>query len=163
MKEKSVTFEVAKLARKKDFPQNLFNTSWYNELGHINGRTDLNKKGESFTQAYPDEESRYGIAIKLEHQREFKLDSYSAPTQSLLQKWLREKHSTHIEILLEEDAPYDKFYYGVMVVGKYFALSYDDNRFNTYEEALEASLLEALNLIDKPINKSEVLKQEAEK
>ena len=73
--------------------------------------------------------------------------SCTIPTQAMLQKWLREEHNIHIEILLEEDAPYNKFYYRIMKIGKYFTLSHDDIYCKTYEEALEAGLLEALNLI----------------
>ena len=69
-----------------------------------------------------------------------------APTQSLLQKWLREKHKLHIEILLSENAPYDTYYSRVSEIGKYFTTAHDDF-YGTYEEALEKGLQEALKLI----------------
>lgn len=72
---------------------------------------------------------------------------YIAPEQSLLQRWLRQEHGVHIEILLEEDAPYNKFYYRIMKVGQYFTLSHDALYFEKYEDALETALLAVLKLI----------------
>ena len=46
-----------------------------------------------------------------------------APTIAEVVMWLYERHSLHIEILLEEDAPWSKFYYRTMKVGQYFALN----------------------------------------
>lgn len=69
----------------------------------------------------------------------------SAPTQSLAQQWLRTL-GVHIEILLEEDSPYESYYYRVMKVGQYFSLSYNPFK-GTYEEALEEGLKQALKLI----------------
>ena len=77
------------------------------------------------------------------------ISEISRPRQSLLQKWLREKHGLHIEILLEEDHPYNKFYFRVMEIGKYFTLSHSDIYCDTYEGALEIGLIEALLLIKK--------------
>ena len=62
------------------------------------------------------------------------------PTQSLLQKWLREIHNIHIEI----NRTYEKGYYTY----EYFI---DKNNqlfgFKNFEEALEKGLLEGLKLI----------------
>ena len=60
---------------------------------------------------------------------------YSAPTQSELQKWLRDKHN--ILVLIDRgDKPYITFQHN---------RSKED--FDTYEEALEKGLQEALKLI----------------
>lgn len=67
--------------------------------------------------------------------------------QSVLQKWLRDKHNIHIDIFLMEDSPYNEFYYRVMEIGKYFALSHDDLLFKIYESALEVGLQKGLKLI----------------
>jgi hypothetical protein len=82
-------------------------------------------------------------------------NSYSAPTQTILQKWLREVHNTHVEVipdnyndteivwysnilnLVEFLNPKDPFYYKNKgkITGK------------TYEETLEIGLQEALKII----------------
>lgn len=149
MKEELVSFDTSVLAKEKGFPQDLFNTSWYNELGSLNGRTDLNKKGQTFSEAYPNEESFYGSAIKPEHKKEFKLESYSAPTQSLLQKWLREVHDV---IVSADCAIKDDWWYQLKhspkKITKVYKVSSLSESYKTYEEALEKGLYQALKLIE---------------
>lgn len=67
-----------------------------------------------------------------------------APTQSLLQKWLREKHKIHIEIeYLDEVLPYRCIVTTISNNTEVFI-----SKFHTkYEEALEEGLIEALKLI----------------
>ena len=71
------------------------------------------------------------------------------PTQSLLQKWLREVHKIHIEIEIaadEELVNIIPFIYQISIYKQkegYFPRDF----YNTYEEALEEGLLEALKLI----------------
>ena len=73
----------------------------------------------------------------------------SAPTQSLLQKWLRERHDIDVWA-----SPYwitsmgkTTKGYETDIVAKKEGRSKRSVGFNTYEEALEAGLLEALKLI----------------
>ena len=84
-----------------------------------------------------------------------------APTQSLLQRWLREKYNIHVNASVN-------FYNRKPIIGYYYSLDrfnkdnihdgiiYDDNQlallgdktgYETYEEALEAGLMESLKLI----------------
>ena len=68
-----------------------------------------------------------------------------APTQSLLQKWLREVHKISIKIDDYYTNSRVRFDYNVCELG-----SQEDNPvgiFETYEEALETGLQEALKLI----------------
>lgn len=65
------------------------------------------------------------------------------PIQSLLQKWLREKHNIHISIDYEQSNKW-VFYLGKFPECETYA--YQEN-FNSYEEALEVGLQEALKLI----------------
>lgn len=84
-------------------------------------------------------------------------DNFSAPTQSLLQKWLREEHNLHIEIQLEAlkqvvEAPkYNWIIFGAfytMEKSLYFGNKKDAGKlYNNYEEALEEALLNSLKLI----------------
>jgi len=76
---------------------------------------------------------------------------YYAPTQSLLQKWLREKYKIHLRITQCFFHNLDTM--GFQVETEYMGIGnkpkYDTHHapFKTYEEALEAGLIEALKLI----------------
>ena len=121
MKEDIISLKTAKLAKEMGFPSiNTGLNKMYTEEGHF-----YNSVGPTFDES----------------------SSYQAPTQSLLQKWLREEHLIHIEILLSEESPYNMFYYRIMQTGKYFTLSHNGIYKNNYEEVLEKGLQEALKLI----------------
>ncbi len=64
-----------------------------------------------------------------------------APTQALLQKWLRDEHDL---IVIVSPANKGK-YFGILYPTKDSSISYDKK--DTYEEALEVGLIEALKLI----------------
>lgn len=73
------------------------------------------------------------------------------PTQSLLQKWLREKHKINIDIRTEYKR---QTYYHIDVVvksvndfGAETKSIFEEFNFKTYEEALEKGLQESLKLI----------------
>ncbi len=69
--------------------------------------------------------------------------NYPAPTQSLLQKWLREKHRIYVIPLFDEP-------YGWTIGINSKTVKFNLNLFfNTYEEALEKGLQESLKLIEK--------------
>ena len=86
-------------------------------------------------------------------------DIISAPTQSLLQKWLRETYNCIVEVLFQIDKKYTngkiKYIVTVDYYDENFNLFNENNEpdfislilYNTYEEALEVGLQEALNLI----------------
>ncbi len=72
-------------------------------------------------------------------------DDYSAPTQSLLQKWLREVHLISIKV---DDFTYNsKIRYDVNVVPLGSQEDTPSEVLKSYEEALEKGLQEALKLI----------------
>lgn len=66
------------------------------------------------------------------------------PTLGDLHTWVRDNYKFHIEVLLSENAPYDKFYYRITTIGKYFVLSHDDEYFDDADIALETGLRKAL-------------------
>jgi len=66
----------------------------------------------------------------------------SRASQSILQKWLREKHDIHVNPF-HQFLPSGKHKYGVKINNEAI------DSFETYELALEAGLLSALNLIQK--------------
>jgi hypothetical protein len=73
----------------------------------------------------------------------------SAPTQSLLQKWLREEHDIHLmiePIFSELTRSIREFNVSCYINGREIDIDYN---FKFYEQALEAGLLKALKLIEK--------------
>ena len=68
------------------------------------------------------------------------------PTRAQLQDWLREEKGIHIEILLEDSPTYDKYYFRILKVGKYFALSHS-GEYSTFGNTMDNALLEVLNKI----------------
>ena len=118
LKEKLISFETAKLAKEKGF--------------HISSR------GEGMGK-------RVFINGELVNTIFSSKDHIHAPTQSLLQKWLREVHN--VSIKRDDYYTYSRvrFDYNICELG-----SQGDNPvgvFETYEEALEIGLQEALKLI----------------
>jgi hypothetical protein len=86
-------------------------------------------------------------------------ETWSAPTQSLLQAWLREKYNIQIAIIPFADSSWDensdrKYYYVVNPKMFYGFINKDESvGFKTYEEALEQGLLAALKLIKEKYEK----------
>jgi hypothetical protein len=121
MKEELIKFETAKLAKEKGFD---IETDYFT-LGNYNPNNDL-----------------MALCYKSE------IDFYFLPTQSLLQRWLREKHEIFIDI---STGSKDEF--GV-IFGKNDTPDWirDDTGevifFATYEETLEKGLQKALTLIE---------------
>lgn len=69
---------------------------------------------------------------------------YSAPTQSFLQKWLREEHNIKVESLFNT---LSNDYYINIVYNENNILRRFIGTYKTYEQALEVGLYEALKLI----------------
>ena len=115
MTEQLVSFDTAKLAKEKGFKvKDNYLYKWYNELKQVHQWMYLQTNEEV---------------------------EFLAPTQSLLQKWLREVH----EILLwVEPITIDRWEFGINYPNGGFG---DAKEYNTYEEALEIGLQEALKLI----------------
>ena len=126
MEDTRVTFETAKLAKEKGFDALCYDA--FNSIGNLysNGWCEYlydNKVEIPF---------RSGV---LESQ------DILAPTQSLLAKWLREKHNIHLIA-----------YKNINIDGYDWCFITTDgitniNSYKTYEEAYEIGLQEALKLI----------------
>ncbi len=126
MKEDLITFETAKLAKEKGFDEY---TMYHYDFGGSEFMDDLKNS---------------------EHER----DEFSAPTQSFLQKWLRETHNIHIEINVCYDEKghmegynFITFRSSVEKIDCALDLIASDWIIKTYMETLEAGLKEALNQI----------------
>lgn len=117
MEEQFISFQTAKLAKEKGF--NIESKFRYAS----NGR--LTKKVYDFDEWC------------------------EAPTQSILQKWLREKHRIHIHFCTTTEGEWQhaiielKTHVGFLGMGT----MRDEPTFNSYEEALESGLYQALKLI----------------
>jgi len=124
MKEQLISFETAKLAKEKGF---FIGYRLYNETGKIWARHFIG-----------DQERKL----------------YSASTQSLLQKWIRETHRIHIEIAVVgvtckngiafKSFGWQLYYMDTLKMYQKKEISVVEK---TYEEALEKALFESLKLI----------------
>jgi hypothetical protein len=127
MKETLITFETAKLAKEKGFNHIKPNCVGDNKAYEKDGILICANKGNT--------QSGYILA----------------PTQSLLQRWLREKHNLHIELIIDlsddlETMCFRGFH--IIKINKYKNLYQTSEVFKTYEEVLERGLQETLKLIE---------------
>lgn len=118
MEEQLVTYEVAKLAKEKGFNEK---TDKFYPIGDTEGVAIEHCDGPDYFNKYP-----YTIA---------------APTQSLLQRWLRE--GNHIEVIVLGQEYVGGPYYGE-AYSKRGLENRNCNPHNTYELALEDGLKFAL-------------------
>lgn len=123
MKEQLISFGTAKLAKEKGF--NISTENLYD-------RRDYNKSWDS---------------VELFNRRNAGLSAIPAPTQSLLQKWLREEHEIHININTFYFEDLEKYGYEVEDIIHKNGWVVMSNTAGTYEEALEKGLQKALELI----------------
>ena len=126
MTEQLINFETAKLAKEKGFDALCYDA--FNSIGNLysNGWCEYlydNKVEIPF---------RSGV---LESQ------DILAPTQSLLTKWLREKHNIHL--IAYKNINIDGYDWCYITTDGITNI----NSYKTYEEALEAGLQVALKLI----------------
>ena len=125
MKDKLVTLKVAKLAKDKKF-----NWSCNNTFGRIygdnNGKLAAHYNINEWCNKYS------------------KTDTYiTRPTQTLLKKWLREKHNIHMHVVPNSDYTLYKVY-----VHKASYLTVKYAYYDTYEQALEIGLKQGLKLVN---------------
>ena len=123
MIEQIVSFDTAVLAKEKGFDEKTI--SYYN----------LNKISY-----------QVGDNIPFQHNTKA-MYCYTAPSQSLLQKWLREVHKIFISIYSCDNNQLFNYNIQIGINDLCLPKSIGNKSVNTYEEALEAGLLEALNQI----------------
>jgi hypothetical protein len=128
MEEQLISLDTAKLAKEKGFDEP-------SRKGYmLNGETDsfcFNETRKNSTLNKDKYERNDFVCV--------------APTQSLLQKWLREVHN--IDILVDSVGGVKGYYYCIQDIktgDKLIEWNYD---YSIYEEALEKGLQEALKLI----------------
>ena len=149
MEDIRITFETAKLAKKKGFDikgQNVFDLKNNNKIINFKDLAIQEFIDDVETAGYLDKAFNYlKEDINRTDDNNDKDYYLLAPTQSLLQKWLREKHNIIVLVDYEGiDGYYYKYYYYINEVKKYNA---SDKNYITFEEAYEIGLQEALKLI----------------
>ena len=120
MNDEIVTYEVAKLAKDKGFPQHIGDDAYIVENEY-------------------DDKYEVGCHYPIQFTPDY-LPTITAPTQSLLQRWLREEKGIHIGI--GTDGGNDWCYITVVITTGH--TEYNTNIFPTYELALEDALKYAL-------------------
>ena len=121
MEEQLISFETAKLAKEKGF-------DYYSE--------------SLYCSVYLDNYELYNdMCVPLQHE---KLEQYKAPTQSLLQKWLREVHNIIVYVKKDFDSLSEYFEMDIVKNNESFT---EFEHFGSWEIALEKGLQKALNLI----------------
>ena len=138
MEDQLISFETAKLAKEKGFNEKVFK-QYKNDnfLGRISKSIDV-------------------VIGPYEELLLAEIDCYAAPTQSLLQKWLRENHNYVVLVAYRETS--DKAVRGInsvyfdteiyhLIGGDAFKIYKFESNSDVYEDALEIGLQKALKLI----------------
>jgi len=126
-KEELIKFETAVLAKEKGF----VNRSTEKWCDNVEGQEPVLTTGTSslYHPLFTNNQDIY--------------HEFEAPTQSLLQRWLREVHKIHITIT---SISQESWQYHITKVGDSLGKLYNED-YDDYEEALEDALVHALNLI----------------
>ena len=126
MEDTLITFETAKLAKEKGFSQetNRLEIPYYNYKGEFKGDV-----------------SDWRIRKYIRGENTSDIEFVSAPTQSLLAKWLREEHNIHL--IAYKNINIDGYDWCYITTDGITNI----NSYKTYEEAYEIGLQEALKLI----------------
>lgn len=137
MEEQLISLETAKLAKEKGFNIPIY--YHYSE----------NPINDLILLAEPDDpQSGQGWVLENYNKKGYIFNKWSAPTQSLLQKWLRDNYTIHIAIypLVNKGWCGDiREFNGSFYITN---ISNEFEAYNTYEQALEEGLQEALKLIN---------------
>jgi hypothetical protein len=144
MKEQVVSLETAKLAKEKGFNISLANGFTVNGIVVNFGRE---RDYHVTKQIYLSNKD-----MPMKENVRFYAKTYicTAPTQSLLQKWLREEHNLHITVEIghdEDEIWYDSYVMKVEKSYDYEPVCSTEAGGENYETALEEGLIEALKLI----------------
>ena len=126
IEEQYVSFETAKLAKEKGFNEPCRHY-------YLNGAKEVNNETIMiYDLPYP-----YNSTDK---------NYFAAPTQSLLARWLREKHKLFIEVTIDSIRLIRE---GDSKIVNLKNADYTNNKeeFRSYEEAMEAGLQDALKLL----------------
>lgn len=158
MEETIVSFKVAKLAKEKGFK--IPSHSYYFEDGEFKEVELIETHGyygDEFTVSRSEFFENWNDAWKTTKsgdrcfgcdKRPAYLETFSAPTQSLLQKWFRDAHNIDIDITrCNAQNHNDGVGYQYECITPVIESISDFKIYGNYEEALEKGLQEALGLL----------------
>ncbi len=150
MEEQLITFETAKLAKEKEFGFNFGGTHYVKGF-------------------YSEEDSNEFEEFEMQQEDASRCDYYIRPTQTILQRWLREVHSINVIVDTCMSFPKEVSHWSFKINGlnelalssnpRFISVSFEklehtlhlklpyNNIYKTYEEALEKGLFEALHLV----------------
>jgi len=148
MKEQLISLETAKIIKEKEFFEAV-------DVSYIEYLKTRKSDNPSFRMKKGEIEIEKGHFINnhpIVDYSNINYIMYAAPTQSFLQKWIREKHNIHIQIYVEHDDNIIWWDYNLFKIKKGYNFEsinniIIDNICNSYEEALEMGLQESLKLI----------------
>lgn len=140
MQEELITIETAKLAKEKGFDE-ICAWVYYDPMKiigkhHITGQVYTLRLGPCGARQY----NYYKTPPK------DGINRYHACTQALLQKWLRKNHGINV-IPIPSEYEEDGEYHNCRIQSFKLKVNTEHCWGNTYEEALEVGLQEALKLI----------------
>jgi hypothetical protein len=125
MEDQLITFETAKLAKDKGFKEEVIKHYFHKGL-YEGDPLDYNTPSEHYNNP----------------------NIYSAPTQSLLQKYIREVYYLHIDILAVANGNHFIFKIIDLKTRKKLYTGEPHVRYDLYEDCLEAGLQKSLKTID---------------
>ena len=148
MEDQLVTFKVANLAKEKGFDEVCIDT--FSSEGKEQDRYNLSmEEGMSSSEIRKEFEvtnTMLDNIVKLNHPP---IPYIARPSQSLLQKWLREIENIEVYSIKDMSRKWSNNYYNYFVYLNNTLMlrsRIGGTQPNTYEEALEVGLFEALNL-----------------
>jgi hypothetical protein len=141
MEEQLISFETAKLAKEKGF--NEASPFYYNQ----EFPQEKIKSGMLYEKV---KNSEFEDSVMKSDEGDIEIFTYVAPTQSLLQKWLREKAGIFVFVWGATNAYGGGCFWYHVGLNLPNCESIKDRKqcFSSFEEALEKGLQEALKLID---------------
>ena len=145
IQENIVSFETAKLAKEKGFF--IKTRCYYNSDNPLSANIELKEHSTFSSIPYGEEYTeKHGDTKFLSYQIE---TINNAPTQALLQKWLRDAHHIYVTALpsYTDNSDNKKHFFEVSVKGRTMQFFDKHDYTKTYEESLEIGLQEALKLI----------------
>jgi hypothetical protein len=148
MKEQLINFETAKLAKLKGF--NVYVEHMQTYFSHEMWDKYLYPNSDIGDFQYSETAKRtkdIGFALNENYPVPFYEPYYMCPTQSFLQKWLREVHGIQVYVYSHTKNGKGEYRDYVAYVNETAINDARDEDFQSYEEALEAGLVKALNMI----------------
>ena len=147
-----IKYETAILAQKKGF--NWYCDGYYDVNNQqVNSWKDKAVKDCLEYDTFYSERAVKYLEEEYYYQFDNNIDCYiSAPTQSYLNKWLRENHNFQIEIspyhCLGKEKPYGLTIDWLYSTGKWSYIEYEgENNFEIWEDAMEKGLVESLKML----------------